>query len=193
MPRRKPDKPMIEACSFDLECTSLNADFGIILCGVIKPSGEPPKIFRLDQLSKNWDKKRSDDSAVVKAIAAELAKYDLVAIHNGMNYDVPFLKTRMMRWRLPAMPKQKVIDTCQLMRRQLRLSSNSLARSTDFLGFNTKSSVDGDLWLRASLDGDKRAMNYIVKHCVQDVIMLEKVVRELKGHCSAFNSWGSSF
>jgi uncharacterized protein YprB with RNaseH-like and TPR domain len=188
MPRRKPEKAMIEACSFDIECTSLNADFGIVLCAVIKPSGGAPKVFRGDQLNKKWDTKRSDDSA-----AEELAKYDILAAHNGARFDMPFLRTRMMRWGMPPMPKPKIVDPCQILRQQFKLSSNSLDRSTSFLGFNSKSPVEGNMWLQASLDGNRKAMNYIVKHCVEDVLMLEKMVREIKGYCSSFNGWGSAF
>jgi uncharacterized protein YprB with RNaseH-like and TPR domain len=192
MPKKKADR-MISACCFDLECSSLNADFGIVLCGVIKPDGQTPKVFRLDDLSKEWDKRRSNDYPVIKAIADELVKYDIIAAHNGAWFDLPFLRTRMMRWDMPALPKIKIIDPVQILRKHLRLSSNSLDRATNFMGINTKSSVDGEIWLKAALDGSKPAMNYIVKHCVEDVKMLEQVVAKTKGYCSSFNCWGSAF
>lgn len=192
MPRQKSDR-MISACCFDLECSSLNADFGIVLCGVIKPDGQPPKVFRLDELSKEWDRRRSNDYPVVKAIADELIQYDIIAAHNGAQFDLPFLRTRMMRWQMLALPKIKLIDPVQILRKQLRLSSNSLDRATGFMGINSKSAVDGDIWLKASLDGSKHAMNYIVKHCIEDVKMLEQVVSKVKGYSSSFNCWGSAF
>src|SRR5436309_1126021 len=37
-------------------------------------------------------------------------------------------------------------------------------------------------WLAAALDGSRKAMRYIVDHCVQDVLVLEKVVGALKAN-----------
>lgn len=53
----------ITCCCFDLETTNLAADFGVILCGVVKGAGEKPAIFRADQLNKDWPRRRSDDGA----------------------------------------------------------------------------------------------------------------------------------
>lgn len=184
---------MITICTFDLETTSLNADFGVLLCSVIKPSFGKPIILRADKLNKKWDKGRSDDSALVKATAEELMKHDCWVAHNGAKFDVPFLRTRIARWGLPPLPDAKLIDPVQLARNKLRISYNSLERIADFLGVNTKTTVDGNMWLRAALDGDRQAMNYIVEHCVADVLMLEKVVDAVKSYSRAFNSWGSGF
>lgn len=71
------------------------------------------------------------------------------------------------------------------------MSYNGLERIADFLGCNTKTKLSGDLWVRASMDGDTEAMDYIVEHCIQDCQMLEKIVDAVKGYCPAFNSKGS--
>jgi uncharacterized protein YprB with RNaseH-like and TPR domain len=184
---------MITICTFDLETTSLNADFGVLLCAVIKPSHGKPIIFRADELNKQWDTKRSNDKAIVQAVASELTKYDCWLAHNGLRFDVPFLRTRIARWKLPPLPDSKLIDPVQLARNKLKLSYNSLERIAGFLGVNHKTVVDGDLWLRAALDGDRKAMNYIVDHCVKDVSMLEDIVDAVKAYSKTFNSWGSGY
>jgi uncharacterized protein YprB with RNaseH-like and TPR domain len=185
--------PFINACVFDLECSSLNADFGVVLCGVIKPAVGEPQIYRLDKLSKCWDTKRSYDYPVIKAIVDALSEFDIVAAHNGLRFDLPFLRTRMARWRMDPLRESKLIDPVQIARNKLKMSSNSLDRITAFLGCNSKSEVDGEQWLKASLDGSRAAMNYIVRHCVEDVKMLEEVVRMVKGYSKTFNGWGSAF
>lgn len=184
---------MISSCSFDLECSSLDGDFGVILCGVIKPAGGKPKVFRLDELSKTWATKRSDDKPVVKAIVAELGKYDIVAAHFGTRYDFPFLRTRMLAHDLGPLAPQKIIDPWAIARRNLKFGRNTLDRITQLFDCNTKTSVDLRVWARAMLDGDKRSMNYIVQHCVEDVKMLEKIVVKLKPYCTQFNNWGSCY
>jgi hypothetical protein len=99
----------------------------------------------------------------------------------------------LAKWGLPPLADAKLIDPVQLARNKHRLSYNSLDRITDFLGINQKTVVAGDQWLRAALDGDRKAMGYIVDHCVKDVEMLEKVVDFVKPYAKAFNTWGSGF
>jgi uncharacterized protein YprB with RNaseH-like and TPR domain len=182
---------IITVASFDLECSSLNADFGIVLCGVVKPQDGEPIVFRGDELNKKWRSKRSDDSALVKAIVGELGKYDILAAHNGLKFDVPYLRTRCARWGLSPVPRYKLIDPVLIARRSLKMSYNGLERIADFLGVNCKTPVEGRLWLQASLDGDKEAMDKIVDHCVKDVEMLEYIIDAVKGYIPAFDSKGS--
>lgn len=183
----------ISCCCFDLETTSLNADFGVILCGVIKPSHGKAKIFRADELNVRWATRRSNDKAVVNAIAKELAEYDIWIAHNGNRFDVPFLRTRLAKWNLDSLPTRKLIDPVFLARNKLKMSYNSLENLAKFLGVNSKTEVSGDQWLQASLDGNTKAMDYIVEHCVQDVLVLEKVVKSLKAYSTNYNAWGSGF
>ena len=86
----------LSAATFDIETTNLNADFGVVLCGVVLPhdSRARPIVFRADQINKRWAQCRSDDSGVVRAITAELSKYDVLIAHNGARFDIPYLKTR---------------------------------------------------------------------------------------------------
>ena len=63
----------------------------------------------------------------------------------------------------------------------------------EHLGVNSKTEVRPEMWLRAALDGDRRAMSYIVEHCVQDVLVLEKVIGALKVYSGAYNTYGSGF
>ena len=182
----------ITCAVFDLETTNLNADFGVVLCGVIKPAGGESKVFRGDKISPTkWKNKRSDDSETVKAIVDELCKYDIWIAHNGDRFDVPYLRTRLAKWKLPPLPTTKLLDPVYLARNKLKMSYNSLEKIAEFLGVCSKTEVSSDMWLRASLDGDIQAMNYIVTHCLEDVITLEKVVGYLKGYSTQLNSWGS--
>ncbi len=183
----------ITCCVFDLETSNLNADFGVILCGVVKGDGGKPKVFRADQLNNKWDKCRSDDTSVLRALVTELDRYDIWIAHNGARFDVPFLRTRLLKWGLPPLPNKKLIDPVQLARNKLKMSYNSLEQVANHLGVNSKTSVEPNLWLKAALDGCRRSMHYIVEHCVQDVLVLEKVVGALKSYSTTFNSWGSGY
>ena len=184
---------MITSACFDLETSSLNADFGVVLCAVVQGSdcGEP-LVLRGDAY-KAWKRGRSDDSALVEDIAAVLDRYDVLVAHNGKRFDIPFLQTRLMRWGLPPLPTPKLVDPVLVARNKLRMSSNSLRRLLDFFGLNQKTEVAGDYWMRAALDGDREAMDYIVDHCVKDVEMLVQLLDRVKGYCSAFDQRGSGW
>lgn len=185
---------MISSCCFDLETSSLNANFGIVLCAVVKGSDrKKPYIFRGDDYPKWKEGLRSQDHEIVRDIVARLDQYDVLVAHNGARFDVPFLRTRMAHWKMGPFPSKKLVDPVLLARSKLRMSSNSLAAIASLIGAGEKTIVDGNIWLRASLDGDSEAMNYIVEHCVQDVKTLEQVADAVKPYCSAFNSYGSGF
>jgi uncharacterized protein YprB with RNaseH-like and TPR domain len=185
--------PQISSCVFDLETTNLSADFGVILCGVVKGAGERHKTFRADELNPKWASKRSDDREVLTAIIAELSGYDIWVAHNGAKFDVPFLRTRLLAWGLEPLPSKKLVDPVLLARNKLRMSFNSLSQVANHLQVNSKTDVQPQQWIAAALDGDKKAMSYIVEHCVQDVYVLEKVIGELKHYSSTYNTYGSGF
>lgn len=185
--------PMIRIATFDIETTALSADFGVILCAVVKEQtpNAKPQVFRADELNPHWDSKRSFDKPVVKAILDCLCEYDVLVAHNGLKFDIPFIRTRLAKWRLHSLPDIKLIDPVQLARNKMRMSYNSLERLADYLGVNSKTPVTGDMWMRAALDGDRKSMDYIVKHCIEDVYTLDKIVDMVKPYSKAFNSFGS--
>jgi uncharacterized protein YprB with RNaseH-like and TPR domain len=188
---------MITIATFDIETTHLSADFGVVLCAVIKASTPPdskptkPVVLRQDDLNADWNTCRSNDRELIRATCDELDKYDVLIAHNGLRFDLPFLRTRAAKWGLQPLKEWKIVDPVQLARNKFKFAYNSLDRIAEFLGVNSKTEVTGDMWLKAALDGDRKAMNYICKHCVEDVFTLERIVDAVKGYSSAFNAWGS--
>ena len=121
----------VSCCVFDLETTNLSADFGVILCGVVKPANGRPKVFRADSLNPTWSACRSNDRHVTKAIVAELDRFDIWVAHNGAKFDVPFLRTRLLAHSLPPLPSKKLIDPVLLARNKLRMSFKKLKTKND--------------------------------------------------------------
>ena len=60
------------------------------------------------------------------------------------------------------------------------MSFNSLEQVANRLVVNSKTSVEPRQGLAAALDGSRQTMRYIVDHCVQEVLVLEKVIGALK-------------
>lgn len=190
--RRIPRNPL-RTCVFDIEATALDASFGRVLCCAIQ-SYDPPemKVFRADDY-ESWRRGlRADDSEIVRDILNYLQSFDIWYAHNGVNYDVPFLRTKAVIHGLPPVEARKVIDPVLLARKRFRFHSNSLDSIASVIGTEFKKSVVApEAWRRAVGDGDKDSMDYIVDHCVKDVAVLEEVAHKLQGYVQAIDQYGS--
>ena len=150
---------------FDIEATHLDADFGRLICACIKPLGEKPVSFS----TLRGDKK------IAEQIRDELHKYDYIVTYYGTGYDVPFLATRLMKNGLDSLGLTRQVDMYYTARRNLKLASNRQAQVVKSLTKKVlRTDVIGTTWMEA-MEGDKKAVDYIVKHCVADVYDLEEV------------------
>jgi hypothetical protein len=102
-----PTNTMITIATFDIETSHLCADFGVILCAAVKPhiKGAKPEVFRGDELNPDWDTKRSNDKPVVRSLLDALNDYDVLIAHNGLKFDLPFIRTRLAKWNLKPLPE----------------------------------------------------------------------------------------
>jgi len=180
----------MQICVFDLETSNLKANFGVVLCGVYKPIDGKCRVLRLDNFTDKW----SEDRELVGALIAELSAPLVLVAHNGVRFDRPFLNARAARWGLsPLNPRGRIIDPVVVARRHFAMSWNGLESLSVFLQTeHRKHPVDGQLWLRAILDHDKSAMDEIVEHCVNDVLVLEEVVTQLQAYIGKIHEFGSA-
>lgn len=174
---------------FDIETSALSANFGIVLCAVVRPWGEEPKVFRIDEYP---GKMRSDDSALVSAVITELNKYMILVGHNGVRFDRVFLNTRATLHGIPLLnPSGNMIDPVILARKYLRMSYNGLDTIAQYLQTeHQKTPVLGHLWIQAVIDRDENALNAIVEHCIEDVYVLSEVAAKLTPFVKKITEWG---
>lgn len=185
----------VTTLTFDLETSALEGDVGVILCCSYKSSTDGVvRTIRTDETNPLWYKgKRGDDKETVRQIAAVLATHDVLVAHNGTRFDLPFLRTRMMKWGLPRLPDQKIIDPLSVAWRKLRLKSNRLGNISDILGIkDRKTPLDMSVWMDAVQNGSKPAMDLIVKHCVADVKVLAAVLEHVKSYVKVLDDRGSA-
>jgi DNA polymerase III epsilon subunit-like protein len=177
----------------DIETTGLNAGFGVILCAVVKAySPDERKIFRADEYEPWQRGKRSDDSQLLRALLSYIEDVDVLVAHNGLKFDLPFIRTRAVIHGLPPVNFQKIIDPVQLSRQHFRFSGNSLQSISQIIGTQVqKTPLTPAIWQRASLDGDAAALQEIVDHCVADVDVLEEVCWKLRGYVKQIDRAGS--
>lgn len=163
--------------NFDLECSGLNANGGVILCASIVDASSPKKVktFRIDSY-KGYRKDTLNDLPLVRDLVEYLNKADVFVTYYGARFDIPFLTTRIVHWnaqgaKIPYLANIPSVDLWRTARNKLKLHSNRLASVTQLLGHGDKTPLDLPVWLRAA-GGHKPSMDYIVEHCEVDAKIL---------------------
>ena len=117
---------------------------------------------------------KEDDSRITKSIAELLDECDVVVAHNGCAFDIPKIQTRMIVNNVKPVSAFKVIDPKAIAKKQFGFSSNKLDALARLFGIETKMETSFELW-RDCLNGDKEALDYMVKYNKKDVEILEGV------------------
>ena len=168
--------------AWDLECSSLSADFGIILCcgSKVVGKGKAEVLNILDYLDESKDLIRAE-KRLLKDISTRLLDCDVWLTHYGTWYDTVFVNTRLLYHKLPVLPANFAhLDTWKISRNRLKLRNNRLITISEFLGTkHDKNAIKPEQWIRA-LGGHRKSMDYIVDHCRRDVLVLEEVYERLK-------------
>lgn len=167
--------------SWDLECSGLNADFGIILCAGFKEVGKgKAEVYNILDYSEGGDLIRAE-RRLLKDISTRLLDCDVWLTHYGTWFDVPFVNSRLLYHKLPVLPANfSHLDTWKISRNRLKLRSNRLVTISEFLGTDEhKNAIKPEQWIRA-MGGHIPSMNYIVEHCRRDVVVLEEVYNRLR-------------
>jgi len=169
---------------FDIEASSLEAGFGIMLSWAIKVGGS--KTIHWDVITRddidNGDI-GSEDHRIVQSATKKLLEFDKIVTHygNDYRYDVPFTRTRAVSLGIP-FPTHGTIkqqDTFTILKKKFKLPRNRLETACRvILGSSQKTHLDPIIWRRASR-GDEAALKYIVRHNKIDVIELEKLYNKI--------------
>lgn len=163
----------------DIETTNLAANYGYILCVSWKFAGYK-KVHTVSIVdSPTFKKDPTNDKWVVRRACEEISKADMWVTWYGLRFDIPYLQSRLLAHRLKPMPPIPHVDAWRIARYKLKLNSNRLASVTAFLGLENKTPLNGPIWIKA-MAGHKPSIRYVVKHCEQDVRVLEQVYDQIK-------------
>lgn len=167
----------------DIECTSLNADFGYIICWCIKPAGKSE--IQHAEITRGEVLDYTMDHRIVLELLTEMESYDALYVHWGADwrFDVPFIRSRAYAWGieqfLPESGRVFIFDTWPISRKKLKLHSNRLDSIADILGVKTKKTpLSGTIWRFAAL-GHPDAVASVLHHNFNDVRILEAVHKKL--------------
>lgn len=163
---------------YDIECSNLNADYGIMLCYCIldyttgKIIGN--KVNRKDLL-KCMDKK------LVQQCINDLLKFDRIVGFYSSRFDLPFIRTRALNMgvEFPGFGTILHNDIYFWVRNRFKMSSNRLENACRvLLGDSNKTKIDNNYWIK-SLQGDQKSINYVYDHCTKDVIDTKRLYEKI--------------
>ena len=164
---------------WDIESTNLNANFGYILSIAVKNLGEKSvRCYSVEDYPL-YKKEPTSDKALLEDAYKDLSSAGAWVTWYGGGFDVPFVNTRLLSHGMAPMPPIPHIDGWRIARYKMKLHSNRLASVSSFLGISEKTPLDGPIWIKASA-GDRKALQYIKEHNVQDVIVLEEAFNRIK-------------
>jgi len=164
---------------FDIEATNLNANFGFILCASFKKLGEDEVTTFSITDSPSFKEDTTDDRWVCEQISEYLSDADIIISWYGTRFDMPYIQSRLLYHKLPIIGPIPHIDGWRIARFKMKLHSNRLQSVTEFLGFEDKTPLNGPIWIKAT-SGNEDAITYVVKHCEQDVRVLEDVYTTIR-------------
>jgi DNA polymerase elongation subunit (family B) len=158
----------------DIETSNLKANFGIILCYCIKPQGSNRILH--NTITKKDLQTGDMDKNLVRKCVRDMRKFDRIVGHYSSRFDLPFVRTRALIHKLD-FPKYGEIlqtDTWTMAKNCLALHSNRQAVIAEtLLGKTVKTRIKQAYWIKA-LQGDRKAIDYVLDHCIKDVKDLEK-------------------
>lgn len=140
----------------------------------------------------HWDRKQDDKKLLQEFIQVANEADELVG-HNGDKFDLAWIRTRCLLHRIEMFPQYNTIDTLKIARSKFRFNSNRLDYIGKFLGLGQKIHTDFNLWKDIMLNNDKLALDKMIDYCIQDVVLLEKVHKELNNHIPAKTHYGVIF
>lgn len=173
---------------FDLETTGLSAIMGRLLCASFCDSWGQVTTFRADEMGRE---NAIDDRELAVAIRDYIeANSEILVGWNSKLYDVPMLNARLLRWNERPLRKDLMhLDLMYFARGQfVRIGSSRLKNVQKFIPEvqEEKTEIAWEIWALAGT-GDKKAMEYIVKHCEADILVLREVFAGLKAHVTTLH------
>ena len=142
--------------------------------------------------SLEWDENQCDKKMLLQFINVANTADEMVG-HNGLKFDLNWVRTRCLYHRIDMFPNYIVIDTLTIARSKFRFNSNKLDYIAKFLGIGKKIKTDFNLWKDILLKKDIVAMAKMVKYCKGDVILLQKVYERLSNHILVKSHFGKAF
>ena len=124
-----------------------------------------------------------NDKALAKSIWTLLNDADMVITQNGVSFDIPKIRARMLYHKLPPPSPFRQIDTLKIAKRVFGFTSNKLeytsSKFTDTPKDHHRLFPGFELWAEC-LKGNPKAWGEMKKYNIRDVVSLEKYYLRLQ-------------
>ncbi len=148
----------------DIEALGLKADYGSALCVSIKQYGKKPYTLVVKQ--------PGNDQRLVREAKEELEKYECWVTYFGKSFDLPFLRTRQLRWGILPIEPRCHVDMFYTLKANILTARKSQAHLLGWLRTKEeKMSVSASDW--ADLPFNKKILGTMIKRCESDTAGLE--------------------
>ncbi len=177
-------QPTFRTLVWDIECTNLKSDLGVILCAAFYDLADGSIVSRTID---SFGDRAVGERALVLWIKEQVAGADCLIGHNETTFDRNYVNGVLGRYGLDILPKRIHIDTYLAARYGWTglPSSYSLRNLSALFGLSEeKESLDKDQWRTALTD--PVAMAALRVHCERDVAVTALLWQRLKG---AYFNW----
>lgn len=168
---------------WDIESTGLNATFGTLLTlgwKWFEEEGVTVKTILEGQKGKRRSPDMLDDRYLVEEFTKAFNTADYHVTWYGEGFDLRMLRSKSILYGLPPLAPVTHIDLWKTARRKFKLHSNRLNVWEQFLGVkHAKTPLRFEQWLAAA-HGNREALDYIVEHNRNDVLVLEEVFVKMR-------------
>lgn len=157
-----------------VQYNQMGKEWNIICVSYMWDTDKKPTSISFD-LNKYDLTKFDDDSdkKLLKEFSEIYNSAEVVVAHNGQHFDISKIRARLVKYGLPDLDPIIVSDT-YIKSKRIGFTSHKLDSIGKFLNLGRKSHTDFDLWLKV-IHKDKKALDYMVKYCEQDVKLLRQV------------------
>jgi len=159
-----------------------NAAFGYMLSYCIKDANSD-KVYGTSITPKELKNYNKLDKRVVESCVEDMKKFDRIVTYYGTKFDIPFIRTRALHhdFDFPLYGELVHNDLYYIVRHKFKCGRNSLdSAAKTLLGESSKTHLEPDTWQAANA-GSQEALDYIYEHCVQDVLLTERLHDKIIG------------
>lgn len=111
-----------------------------------------------------------------------LEEADAVVSKNGIKFDVPWLRTEFLKYRIGPIPPLTHIDLEKVSRYYFRFLSNKLDFIGQYLDEGGKVEHEGFKLWRKVMEGDEKARKKMLTYCAGDIRLTERIYHRMRPH-----------
>lgn len=159
----------------DIETSDLKGDYGMILTYSILPEDSDEILCSTIKQKEMWSGKF--DRRIVSDLCKDLAKFDRLITFYGARFDIPFIRTRALRYNIPfpGYADIKHTDVFDTIKRKFKLRRRSLQVACDFFQIPSKNHpLVPEIWWKAII-GHPDGLAYMLEHNQEDVVCLKEL------------------